>query len=116
MAPSWTRAPSKRATKNGRKFFSTFGRCAMVAKMLGILPNCFEGLTKQFGKIPNIFATMAHRPNVLKNFLPFFVARFDGALVHDGAIERKEILHHIRSMCHGGENVGYLAELFCQSF
>ena len=23
-----------------------------------------EGLTKQFGKIPNIFATMAHRPNV----------------------------------------------------
>src|SRR6266404_4166082 len=29
------------APYNGRKFFSTFGRCAMVAKMLGILPNCF---------------------------------------------------------------------------
>src|SRR6266478_2143968 len=31
---------------NGRKFFSTFGRWAMVAKMLGILPNCFVSPSK----------------------------------------------------------------------
>ncbi len=31
----------------------------------------YEGMAKKFGKVPNIFGTMAHRPNVLKNFLPF---------------------------------------------
>src|SRR6201987_6055211 len=34
------------APYNGRKFFSTFGRWAMVAKMLGILPNCFVSPSK----------------------------------------------------------------------
>jgi len=33
----------------------------------------------------NIFATMAHRPNVLKNFLPFY-----GAVMDEGTVEARD--------------------------
>ena len=59
-----------------------------------------EGLTKQFGKIPNIFATMAHRPNVLKNFLPFY-----GAVMDEGTVEAryKELAYLKTSLLNGCE-------------
>ena len=31
----------------------------------------YDGLSKKFGKMPNIFGLMAHRPEVLAKFLPF---------------------------------------------
>ena len=59
-----------------------------------------EGLTKQFGKIPNIFATMAHRPNVLKSFLPFY-----GAVINEGTVEAryKEFAYLKTSLINGCE-------------
>ena len=44
----------------------------------------YDSLGKKFGHVPNIFATMAHRPNVLKNFLPLYAA-----VVAEGTIETK---------------------------
>lgn len=44
----------------------------------------YESMTGQFGKMPNFFALMAHRPAVLKNFLPFY-----GAVTGEGTVEPK---------------------------
>lgn len=44
----------------------------------------FDDLKAKFGKVPNIFALMAHRPAVLKNFLPFY-----GAVMGEGSVEPK---------------------------
>ena len=30
----------------------------------------YDGVSKKFGKMPNIFGLMAHRPDVLAKFLP----------------------------------------------
>jgi len=30
----------------------------------------YDGLTQKFGKVPNIFGLMAHRPDALAAFLP----------------------------------------------
>jgi alkylhydroperoxidase family enzyme len=59
-----------------------------------------EALTKQFGRIPNIFATMAHRPNVLKNFLPLY-----GAIIDEGTVEAryKELAYLKTSLINGCE-------------
>jgi uncharacterized peroxidase-related enzyme len=60
----------------------------------------YEGMTKRFGKVPNIFATMAHRPNVLKNFLPFY-----GAVMDEGTVEPryKELAYLKTSLLNGCE-------------
>ena len=42
----------------------------------------YDVLTKKFGKMPNIFGMMAHRPDVLSTFLPMF-----GAIMERGTIE-----------------------------
>src|SRR2546422_6989894 len=34
----------------------------------------YDDLTKRFGRAPNIFAVMAHRPAALKNFLAFYAS------------------------------------------
>jgi len=44
----------------------------------------FEDMTKKFGKVPNIFGVMAHRPDVLAKFLPFY-----GAATSGGTVEPK---------------------------
>jgi alkylhydroperoxidase family enzyme len=44
----------------------------------------FEQVTKRFGRVPNFFATMAHRPNVLKNFAPFYAA-----IIAEGTVDAK---------------------------
>jgi len=38
----------------------------------------YDGLSKKFGKMPNIFGLMAHRPEVLAKFLPFYSAVMEG--------------------------------------
>ena len=60
----------------------------------------YEGMTKHYGKVPNIFATMAHRPGVLKNFLPFY-----GAVMNEGTVEAryKELAYLKTSMVNGCE-------------
>ena len=44
----------------------------------------FDDLAKRFGRVPNIFATMAHRPNALKHFLALY-----GAIMTEGTVEPK---------------------------
>lgn len=48
------------------------------------LKTIYEQLGKQFGRMPNFFAIMAHRPKVLKHFLSFYAS-----VMADGTIEAK---------------------------
>ena len=41
----------------------------------------YDALAKKFGKMPNIFGLMAHRPDVLEKFLPFYSAVMEGGTV-----------------------------------
>lgn len=41
----------------------------------------YDAVSKKFGKMPNIFGLMAHRPDVLAKFLPFYSAVMDGGTV-----------------------------------
>ena len=34
----------------------------------------FETMKGKFGRMPNFFGMLAHKPEVLKNFLPFYAA------------------------------------------
>ena len=38
----------------------------------------YDALAKKFGKMPNIFGLMAHRPDVLAKFLPLYAAVIEG--------------------------------------
>ena len=49
-----------------------------------VLKGIYENLTEKFGKVPNIFGVMAHRPSALQSFLPFY-----GAVMQEGTIEPK---------------------------
>jgi alkylhydroperoxidase family enzyme len=60
----------------------------------------YDGLTKKFGKMPNIFGNMAHRPDVLAKFLPLY-----GAIMEGGTVEArfKELAYLKTSMVNGCE-------------
>ncbi len=60
----------------------------------------FDALTKKFGKMPNFFAAMAHRPDVLNKFLPFY-----GAVMQEGTVEPryKELAYLKTSFINGCE-------------
>jgi len=60
----------------------------------------YDAMHKRFGKMPNFFATMAHRPNVLKNFLPFY-----SAVMTEGTVEPrfKELAYLKTAMINGCE-------------
>ncbi len=42
------------------------------------LHGIYDALSKRFGKMPNFFGLMAHRPDVLGKFLPFYSAVMEG--------------------------------------
>jgi alkylhydroperoxidase family enzyme len=44
----------------------------------------YENLKKNLGKVPNFFAMLAHKPEVLKTFVPFY-----GAITGPGAVDQK---------------------------
>lgn len=44
----------------------------------------YESMKQRFGHMPNFYAVMAHKPEVLKNFLPFYAA-----ITGPGAVEQK---------------------------
>jgi uncharacterized peroxidase-related enzyme len=64
------------------------------------LQDTFEKLAGRAGKVPNIFAAMAHRPEVLKAFLPLYKA-----VVNEGTVEAryKELAYLRASMANGCE-------------
>jgi uncharacterized peroxidase-related enzyme len=60
----------------------------------------YEKLASRGGKVPNIFAAMAHRPEVLNAFLPLYKA-----VVNEGTVEAKykELAYLRASMVNGCE-------------
>ena len=60
----------------------------------------YDGVSKKFGKMPNIFGLMAYRPEVLSKFLPFYSAVIEG-----GSIEPryKELAYLKTSLINGCE-------------
>lgn len=60
----------------------------------------YDALTKKFGKMPNFFAAMAHRANVLKNFVPLYAA-----IINEGTVEAhfKELAYLKTAMINGCE-------------
>jgi alkylhydroperoxidase family enzyme len=44
----------------------------------------YENLKKNLGKVPNFFAMLAHKPEVLKTFIPLYQA-----ITGPGALEQK---------------------------
>ena len=64
------------------------------------LKGVYDALTQLFGRMPNIFAVMAHRPGVLKTLLPLYKA-----VVGEGTIEPryKELAYLKTSMLNGCE-------------
>ena len=60
----------------------------------------YEGMKAKFGKMPNFFGMLAHNPEVLKNFLPFYQA-----ITGEGALEArfKEFAYLKTSLVNGCE-------------
>ncbi len=60
----------------------------------------YDNLAKTFGRIPNIFGVMAHRPGALKAFLPLY-----GAVMNEGTVEAryKELAYLKTSLLNGCE-------------
>ena len=60
----------------------------------------FDALNKKMGKVPNFFATMAHRPDVLNKFMPLY-----GTILNEGTIEQryKELAYLKTSLINGCE-------------
>ena len=60
----------------------------------------YDGLTKAYGKMPSMFAVMAHRPSVLKHFMPFYAA-----VMREGTVEPryKELAYLKASTLNGCE-------------
>lgn len=58
----------------------------------------YETVMKRFGRVPNFFANMAHRPNVLKHFPAFY-----GAITAEGTVDPKlkELLYLKTSIVNG---------------
>lgn len=44
----------------------------------------YDGMKQKFGRMPNFFGVMAHKPEVLKNFLPFYAA-----ITGPGAVDQR---------------------------
>ena len=62
------------------------------------LHDTYEGMTKRFGRMPNIFAAMAHRPDVLQKFLPLYAA-----IINEGTVEpRYKELAYLKTALENG--------------
>jgi len=60
----------------------------------------FDKIAERTGKMPNMFAAMAHRPDVLKTFLPLYKT-----IINQGTVEAKykELAYLRASMVNGCE-------------
>ena len=60
----------------------------------------YDAFTKKYGKMPNFFAAMAHRPDALKHFVPLYVA-----VINEGTVEPryKELAYLKTAMLNGCE-------------
>jgi alkylhydroperoxidase family enzyme len=60
----------------------------------------YDALSKNLGKVPNFFAMMAHRPDVLAKFVPFYTAVMEGGTVEQ---RYKEFAYLKASLLNGCE-------------
>jgi alkylhydroperoxidase family enzyme len=60
----------------------------------------YDGVLKKFGKVPNIFGMMAHRPDALAKFLPFYAAVMEGGTIEP---RYKELAYLKTSLINGCE-------------
>jgi alkylhydroperoxidase family enzyme len=60
----------------------------------------YDGFTKKFGFMPNIFAAMAHRPEALSTFLPFFQLMMEAGTLTD---RDKQLAYLATSLLNGCE-------------
>ncbi len=69
-------------------------------KAQGDLRQVYDRLHEMFGRVPNIFGVMAHRPAALQAFLPFMAS-----IMNQGAVEAKykELAYLKASMVNGCE-------------
>ena len=60
----------------------------------------YDNPTKAFGRVPNIFAVMAQRHEVLKHLLPLY-----GSIINEGTVEPKykELAYRKTSILNGCE-------------
>ena len=60
----------------------------------------YDSMKQKLGKMPNFYGVMAHKPEVLKNFLPFSLA-----IAGPGAVEQKykELAYLKTSLINGCE-------------
>ncbi len=60
----------------------------------------YDALTQKFSKMPNFFALMAHRPDVLNKFLPLYAA-----IINEGTVEPryKELAYLKTALLNGCE-------------
>ena len=60
----------------------------------------YDDLSKTFGRVPNIFGVMAHRPGALKALLPLY-----GTVMNEGTVEPKykELAYLKTSLVNGCE-------------
>jgi alkylhydroperoxidase family enzyme len=64
------------------------------------LRGLYDAMAKKFGFMPNIFGMMAHRPEALSTFVPFFQLMMDGKTLSD---RDKELVYLATSMLNGCE-------------
>ena len=60
----------------------------------------YDGFTQKFGFMPNIFAAMAHRPEALSTFIPFFQSMIGEGTLTD---RDKQLAYLATSMFNGCE-------------
>ena len=64
------------------------------------LKTIYDDLTKTFGRVPNIFGVMAHRPGALKALLPLYAAIMSGGTLE---AKHKELAYLKTSLLNGCE-------------
>lgn len=65
-----------------------------------ILKNLYDAAEKQYGAVPNLFKTMAHRPELLVTFFNYYKELWTGGVVEVGLKELAAIRAAALNGCH----------------
>lgn len=65
-----------------------------------VLRNLYDTAEKQFGQVPNLFKTLAHRPELLLTFANFYRELWTGGVVDAKTKELAAIRTAVLNGCH----------------
>ncbi|MEE8199779.1 MAG: carboxymuconolactone decarboxylase family protein [Candidatus Acidoferrales bacterium] len=65
-----------------------------------VLRSLYDQAEKQFGRVPNLFQTMAHRPELLLTFSNFYKELWTGGVVDAKTKELAAIRTAVLNGCH----------------